>query len=161
MPELEYQGHSYFGQWFEKYSPTLHDAIVGPVDAFTPIGYEEAKAGENFLKIGIGLVTKAEEKPYSFVTPYTIANYGVWKVKKKSDEVTFTHTLKDNVYAYEYKKTVQLPKGKPEMVLLYSLKNTGKQAIETTVYNHNFFVMDKQPIAGLCGHLSLYTGYRN
>src|SRR5213592_2796787 len=31
IPELEYKGHSYFGQWFEKYSPTLHDAITGPV----------------------------------------------------------------------------------------------------------------------------------
>jgi hypothetical protein len=146
MPELEYQGHSYFGLWFEKYSPTLHDAIVGPVDAFTPIGYEEAKAGENFLKIGIGMVTKTEEKPYSFVTSHPITNYGVRKVKKKADQVTFTHTLDDKAYSYVYKKTVQLIKGKPEMVLVYSLKNTGKQVIETTVYNHNFFVMDKQPI---------------
>jgi hypothetical protein len=60
--------------------------------------------------------------------------------------VMFTHTLDDKVYAYEYKKTVQLTKGKPELALLHSLKNTGKQTIETSVYNHNFFVMDKQPI---------------
>src|SRR5215212_1092670 len=33
MPELKYEDHSYFGQWFEQYSPTLHDAIMGPVDA--------------------------------------------------------------------------------------------------------------------------------
>ncbi len=31
------------------------------------------------------------------------------------------------------------------MVLLHSLKNRGKQTLETSVYNHNFFVMDKQP----------------
>lgn len=146
MPELEYQGHSYFGQWFEKYSPTLHDAIVGPVEAFTPVGFEEAKSGESFLKIGIGMVTKLEEKPYSFVTPYPLSNAGVWKVKKKSDQVMFTHTLEDKVYSYEYKKTVQLTKGKPELVLFHSLKNRGKQTIETSVYNHNFFVMDNQPI---------------
>lgn len=146
MPELEYQGHTYFGQWFEKYSPTIHDAIMGPVEAFTPVGYEEAKAGENFLKVGIGMVTKSEEVPYSFAAPYTIANSGVWKVKKKSDQVIFTQTLEDKAYAYEYKKTVQLVKGKPEMVLLHSLKNNGKQTLETSVFNHNFFVMDKQPI---------------
>ena len=146
IPELEYQGHTFFGQWFEKYSPTLHDAIAGPVDAFTPIGYEEAKAGENFLKIGIGMVTKTDEKPYSFSTPYPIPNSGVWKVKKKSDQVTFVHTLEDKAYSYEYKKTVQLLKGKPEMVLLHSLKNRGKQTLETSVYNHNFFVIDNQPI---------------
>src|SRR4051812_15019199 len=47
MPELEYHGHSYFGQWFEKYGPTLHDAIMGPVEDYYPIGYEEAKVGES------------------------------------------------------------------------------------------------------------------
>ena len=33
----------------------------------------------------------------------------------------------------------------PELVLEHSLKNTGKQRIETPVYAHNFFVMDDQP----------------
>src|SRR5258708_4754985 len=41
MPELEYKGHTYFGKWFEEYSPTLHDAIMGPVEAFSPVGYDE------------------------------------------------------------------------------------------------------------------------
>jgi hypothetical protein len=34
MPELTYKGHSYFGQWYDKYSPTHHDAIMGPVEDF-------------------------------------------------------------------------------------------------------------------------------
>jgi hypothetical protein len=38
-----------------------------------------------------------------------------------------------------------LTKGKPEMVLLHTLKNIGKRAMETTVYNHNFFVIDGHP----------------
>lgn len=145
MPELEYEGHSYFGQWFDKYSPTIHDAVMGPVEAFAPVGYDEARVGDNFLEVGIGMVTKPEEPKYSFVTPYKIANGGTWKVKKKPDEVTFTHKLTDKAYAYEYKKTVQLIKNKPEMVLSHTLKNTGKRTIETNVYDHNFFAMDKQP----------------
>lgn len=144
MPELKYQGHTYFGQWFDKYSPTIHDAIMGPVEAFSPVGYDEAKVGDNFLEVGIGMVTKPEEPKYSFVTPYKIVNGGTWKVKKKPDEVAFTHKLTDKVYAYNYKKTVQLIKGKPEMVLSHTLRNTGRQAIETNVFDHNFFVMDKQ-----------------
>ena len=146
IPDLEYQGHTYFGQWFEKYSPTLHDAIMGPVEDFSPIGYDAAKTGDSFLKIGIGMVTKPEEPKYFFANEYKIVNPGTWKVGKKADQITFTQKLDDKQYAYEYKKTVQLLKGKPEMVLSHSLKNTGKQAIETNVYNHNFFVMDKQPI---------------
>jgi hypothetical protein len=147
MPELEYDGHTYFGQWFPKYNPTLHDAIMGPVDAYSPIGYNEAKVGENFLKIGIGMVTKPEEEKYFFANVYPITNSGTWKVKKKSDQVEFIHKLDDKMYSYEYKKTIQLVKDKPEMILLYTLKNTGKQTLETDVYNHNFFVMDNQPIS--------------
>ncbi|HEX8279541.1 MAG TPA: hypothetical protein VF540_12640 [Segetibacter sp.] len=145
MPELEYKGHSYFGQWFDKYSPTLHDAIMGPVEAFSPVGYYKAKVGDNFLIVGIGMVTKPEEPKYSFVTPYQIVNGGAWKVNKKSDQVEFIQKLNDKEYAYDYRKTVQLIKGTPQMILMHTLKNTGKQVIETDVYNHNFFVMDKQP----------------
>lgn len=145
MPSLEFDGHTYFGQWFEKYSPTLHDAIMGPVEDFLPVGYDDAKVGESFLKIGIGVVTKPEEPKYSIATPYHLINGGSWKVRKKSDKIKFDQKLNDKNYNYEYSKTVQLVKGKPEMVLSHTLKNTGKQAIETNVYNHNFFVMDKQP----------------
>ena len=145
MPELEYKGHTYFGQWFEKYSPTLHDAIMGPVEAFFPIGYEGASAGDSFLVVGIGMLSKGEESKYSFANTYPVVNAGTWKMKKKTSQVEFTQVLADKVFAYEYKKTIQLIKGKPEMILSHSLKNTGKQTIETNVYNHNFFVMDKQP----------------
>jgi hypothetical protein len=31
------------------------------------------------------------------------------------------------------------------MVIEHSLKNTGRRAIQSTVYNHNFVVLDKQP----------------
>ena len=31
---LEYKGHSYFGQWFPRYDPKLHDSITGPVEEY-------------------------------------------------------------------------------------------------------------------------------
>ena len=34
IESLEYNGHNYFGQWFPKYDPKLHDAIMGPVEEF-------------------------------------------------------------------------------------------------------------------------------
>lgn len=140
---LDYRGHSYFGQWFEKYSPTLHDAIMGPVDAFYPIDYDVAKPGDHFFKIAVGTLIKPEEAKYSIATPYVIANPGKWKIKKKSDRVIFTHKLEENGYAYVYTKTVKLTKGKPELVLSHTLKNKGTRNIESNVYNHNFFVIDQ------------------
>jgi hypothetical protein len=144
MPRVEYKGHTYHGQWFESYNPTHHDAIMGPVEEFGALGYDEGKAGETFVKIGVGSLQKPDERQYAFSRFYKIANGGRWKVKKKSDEVQFTHTLADNRYAYEYRKTVKLLKGKPQLVLMHSLTNKGSRGMNTTVYNHNFFVIDKQ-----------------
>lgn len=137
-------GHSYFGKWFEKYDPLLHDAIMGPVDDFYPVGYDEAKVGETFLKIGIGTMVKPEETKYNFPKKYEKVNTGKWKVKKKKDHVDFTHQFSDEKNAYLYHKTVQLIDGKPEMDILHTLTNKGKTAIDTRVYNHNFFVLDSQ-----------------
>jgi hypothetical protein len=144
ISSLEYEGHSFYGQWFDKYSPTTHDAVMGPVEEFAPIGYNEATSGEGFLKIGVGILAKPDESAYNSFKFYTIANPGKWKIKTKSDQIQFIHELNDTEYSYEYHKTIQLTKGKPELVLTHTLKNTGKKTIETTVYDHNFLVIDKQ-----------------
>ncbi|MGD8897879.1 MAG: hypothetical protein PVJ73_17760, partial [Acidobacteriota bacterium] len=34
---------------------------------------------------------------------------------------------------------------KPELILEHRLENTGRKPIETSVYNHNFIVLDGQP----------------
>ncbi len=145
MPELNFNGHSYFGQWFEKYDPYIHDAIMGPVNDFYPLGYDEGKPGDNYVKVGIGVFSKQDTLPYSFSKPAKLINPGKWKVTKKSDQVRFTHILNDPDYSYEYTKTVHLAKNKPLMVLNCTIVNHGTKTISTNVYNHNFFVIDKQP----------------
>jgi hypothetical protein len=145
IESLEYGGHSYFGQWFKKYDPKGHDAILGPVEAFDPVGYETAKVGDNFIKIGVGALSKASDKPYSPYTLYTMNNPATWKVKTRKDRVEFTQELKDESgYGYIYKKTVRLVDGQPELVLEHNLKNTGTRELETNVYDHNFFLIDKE-----------------
>ncbi|HZE84030.1 MAG TPA: hypothetical protein VE035_06945 [Puia sp.] len=145
MPELTCDGHSWGGQWNEKYSPTLNDAIMGPVESFSPLGYDEAGAGGHFMAIGIGMLIRKDESKYSPFRYYEVADPGTWKIKQKKDAIEFRHTLKDTAYAYEYTKTITLVKGKREMVLEHVLKNTGRRAIGTDVYNHNLFVVDHQP----------------
>lgn len=149
ISSLEYKGHSYFGQWFEKYDPKIHDAIMGPVEEFTTdgpgFGYTDAKAGGTFLRIGVGAVRKPAQTPSSRFFTYDIANPGLWTVQRGPDWISFTQEMAaTDGYAYVYRKTVRLTKGKPEMVLEHSLKNTGQRAIETDVYDHNFFVIDEQ-----------------
>jgi hypothetical protein len=146
IASLKYSGHNYIDQWFAKYNPEIHDAIMGPVEEFTPLDYLETKTGGSFLKIGVGMLYKSDNKPYTFSRLYQVLNPGKWTVKKKSNQVLFIHELNDKTYSYHYEKTVQLTNGKPELVLSHTLKNTGSRTIETSVYDHNFFVIDKHPI---------------
>jgi hypothetical protein len=144
ISELDYKGHSYFGVWNPKFEVGLHDAITGPVEEFTVIGYEEAKVGETFLKIGIGELMKPEEPAYLRFKTYQIQNQGKRKTKVKESEITFTQNLKmANGYAYKYAKKMEL-KGS-NLIISHSLKNTGDRKIETSVYNHNFFIIDNEP----------------
>ena len=145
ITSLEYEGHNFYGQWFEKYNPLTHDAVMGPVEEFVPVGFTEANAGGRFIKIGVGTLSKPDESAYSSFKLYEIVNLGKWNVKKKPDQIQFIHVLSDAEYSYEYLKTIKLTKGKPELVLTHTLRNTGRKTIETEVYNHNFLVIDKQP----------------
>ena len=146
ISSLEYKGHQYFGQWFKKYDPMINDAIMGPVEDFSPLGYDEAEEGGLFVKIGIGALEKIKEEKYRFSHTYDLVNGGEWKVKKHKNRVEFRHELIDaDGYGYQYTKVVELVKGKPVLVLKHTLKNTGTKSINTSVYNHNFFVIDQEP----------------
>jgi hypothetical protein len=146
MPSLKYSGHEYFGQWFTTYSPEIHDVIMGPVEEFTALDYQETRPGENFVKIGVGVLTKPDDQPYEFARLYPVVNRGKWDVKQEADQVLFSHVLNDKACSYRYEICVQLVKGKPELLLSHTLKNTGSRTIETSVYDHNFFVIDNQPV---------------
>jgi len=142
---LEYKGHTYYGQWYDKHEPTIHDVVMGPVEEYGPVGFMEAKAGERFIKIGVGALLKPDSTPYNSFKLYEIENHGKWKIRKKPDRIQFTHILKETDYAYDYKKTIRLTEGKPEMVLEHRIKNIGRKTIETSVYNHNFLMIDMEP----------------
>jgi hypothetical protein len=68
----------------------------------------------------------------------------VWRVKNKKTSITFRQQLDDSAYSYVYTKNIGLPKGKPQLVLSHTLKNTGTKIIETDVFDHNFFRVDSQ-----------------
>lgn len=146
MPSLEYKGHSYFGQWFREYSPEIHDAIMGPVEDFNPIYYSDTQPGGSFIKPGVGVLLKPDNKPYSFWRLYPVINFGTWIVNKEPNQIQFIHELEDNSCSYRYEKIIRLVIGKPKMLILHTLKNTGNSIIETSVYNHNLFVIDKQEV---------------
>jgi hypothetical protein len=148
---LSYKGHSYFGVWFPHYDPHLHDAITGPVEEFrTPgdsaLGYDSARPGELFVKLGVGVLRRIDDEPYKFAAPYPLVDGGKWTVHTGRNSVTFhQHLNGPNGFAYEYTKVLKLEKDQPVLILEHELKNTGSQPIDTDVYNHDFFVLDGAP----------------
>ena len=161
---LQYGGHEFYGPWFYKiadvydlaYDPlgvvsAPFTAGVGPSEEFytnnnSALGYAEAKPGETFIKIGVGVLRKPEEPKYDHSKPYELVDPGKWSVKTSPDSIETTQVVSDpsSGYGYTYTKTMRLAKDQPQMVIAHSLRNTGKKAIESTVYNHNFLVLDKQ-----------------
>ena len=150
MPQLEYKGHNYFDEWKDTHDPSVHDDIVGPVEEFktdeAALGYHEAKPGESFVKIGIGLLEKPDDSEYHYSRPYKIIKAGAWKIESGEDWIEFQQDFGDESgWGYLYTKRISLTKDKPEFVIAHSLKNTGSKVINTHQYNHNFFVIDGTP----------------
>jgi hypothetical protein len=148
VSSLIWNGHEYFGPWFERHDPRIHDAITGPVEEFltgdSALGYAEAAPGGTFVRIGVGAVRRPSEAAYRRFDTYEIVDPGVWTVTKSSDRIELVHELRDtNGYAYVYRKRLRLIGD--TLVLEHSLRNTGTKAIATSVYNHNFFTLDRQP----------------
>jgi len=146
---LEYKGHQYFGQWYPRHDPLVHDAITGPAESFDgegQLGFEEAAPGGLFLRIGVGHAVRPDSRPFSAFTTYKLADPGEWKVTHGKNWVEFRHAVANKIgYAYTYVKRITLVPGKPEMVISHRLANAGPKPIRGTQYNHNFFVIDQQP----------------
>src|ERR1043165_473560 len=110
IPTVEYKGRQFFGQWFPRYDPKLHDSMVGPVESFDAIGYDQAKPGGAFLRIGVGLLRRPDNKPINNFTTFDIVQGGQWTVQRAKDNVELTHDLPR---VYLYRKTIRLANDKP------------------------------------------------
>ena len=140
-------GHSYFGRWFPAYDPKKHDAIMGPVQEYVDgQGFDAAKAGETFIKVGVGVLRKPAEPIRGFPT-LEIVDGGKWSTRVRRDAVDFMHEVSDPAsgYGYRYIKTVALTPGKQQLTLSQRIESTGIHPIDTEMYDHNFFVLDGEP----------------
>ena len=164
---LNYDGHNYYGPWFTKTDPTVEDfiydgpdivagpssAVTGPAEEFltnhAALGFIEASPGGTFLKIGVGVLRKPDDAKYSIFRVYDIVDHGKWSVRPKPESVEFIQTVRDpsSGYGYLYRKIVRLVPGKPQMIIEHHLTNIGKRSIATSVYCHNFLVLDNQTIS--------------
>lgn len=143
---VTYKDHEYFGYWKETHDPMYHEDLAGPVEGFIEPGpgYAEAKPGEGFIRIGVGIIEKEDEPEYEMFATYKILDHGKWKVESGEDWISFTHEVNSDFgYGYSYQKTIKLKNN--GFAIEHTLQNTGKKTIETDQFNHNFFMIDGEP----------------
>ena len=142
---LVFSGIEMCGQWFQDYSPTMHDAVLGPAEEFAPIPVTPgpstvipsrpkgaAEESHIVLKPGVGLIDIGPE-PYDRFKLYRIVDPGRWEV----DGIRFRHILEGY---YDYTKEIVVTGGSS-----FEIRHCYKafSAFEGDVYNHNFFTFGK------------------
>lgn len=140
---VQYKEYEYYGYWKDKQDPFFHEDLTGPVEGFIEpgLGYEEAKPGGKFIRIGVGILEKPDEIRYNWTATYNILDHGKWKTEHGVDWVSFKQSINSNFgYGYVYTKTIRLKNN--GFFIEHSLENTGEKAIETDQFNHNFLMID-------------------
>jgi len=115
------------------------------------LGYDEARLGEPFLKIGVGALIKGicthcdSTENYKFNSPYEFAELPKWTILEVNQYVVSMETeARVGDYGYRLHKDIVLQND--ELLITSILTNLGTQAFSTAWYSHNFFTCDDVPV---------------
>lgn len=131
----------------EQYEPGKGTGGIGFCNEFgikTPVGYNDAKVGEQFPKIGTGLLTRKSEEEYDFFSPYEVEPFPTFVTADESNACFKVEPTECRGYAIRLQKTVSIMENK--LIIDYKLGNTGSKPIITTEYCHNFSGIDSKKI---------------
>ena len=128
---LVFRGVELCGEWFEQYSPTMHDAVCGPAEEFSIMD-----CGAYWLKPGVGLLAPDGE-PYDRFRLYGIVDPGEWEVGQRGSDTIFHHLIKD---FYDYTKEICIV---ADNAFEIRHELTAMIPWDGEVYNHNFFTMGR------------------
>ena len=121
------------------------------------LGYEEAEAGETFLKIGVGELRKGScadcdgedtHDLYRFNSPYAWAAEPEWTVHQTGPgriEMVQELTLERRGMVWGYRLVKIVSVNGSLLTIDHSLENLGSAAFATPHYSHNFFTIDGHP----------------
>ncbi len=103
-----------------------------------PPGYADAKVGESFLKVGVGVLERDSENDYQFSHAYPVIERAATDVEWGGSAATFKQRLQGNARGYAYALDVQVSLTDTQLRFDYRLKNTGTRPFSTEQYLHNF-----------------------
>ena len=122
---LLFDGIEMAGDWYPHYDPYMHDAVKGPAEEFSLVGY---------IKPGVGLL-RVDSASYDRFRLYQVIDPGEWTVQNNQTQVVFRHVIRG---VYDYEKIISLV-GEDGFEIRHTLSS--EVNLEGEVYNHNFFTM--------------------
>lgn len=142
-----YRDYEFFGPWKELADgETVFRDGAGPSEEFSmydPPGFEEAEQGEEFIKIGVGVLKRMNDNPYLFYARYPVVKFGDWQTRQGDLWVeSEQHLSAESGWGYRYLKRVEIHPQFPVMTITRVLENTGQHPMDTDHYTHNFFIPD-------------------
>jgi hypothetical protein len=132
----------------ESYEPGQGTGGIGMCNEFNndqPVGYAEAKVGEAFPKLGIGLLKRPDLEAYNFFRPHEIDALFPSVVGTGVDWARFVvQPLDCRGYAARLEKTISVNGN--QLVIAYTLENVGRLPLLANEYVHNFMAIDQHPV---------------
>jgi hypothetical protein len=130
------------------------------------LGYDSARHGESFLKIGVGELIKGScaacdsTDGYKFNSPYYFASTPRWTMYQPSvGKLILEHEAHLREYGYKIRKDISLEDD--TLLITTTLTNFGNYPFSTVWYSHHFFSCDGQPIGpGYSVDLDVHTKTR-
>ena len=120
--------------------------LIEEIGISAAVAYELAKPGEEFLKLGVGLLRRDDDPGYRFWIAYPAAERFPWEVAVAAQSAAFVQVGKPfRGTAYRYEKRVVLDADLPVLRIEHALANTGEKPIATDQYCHNFLRFDDAP----------------
>jgi len=118
------------------------------------LGYKEARPGEPFIKIGVGVLVKGTcsacdmYENYLFNSPYAFAEPPVWTLQRPQNNTIILENgallHSKSLYGYHLRKEISLNDN--ILAVKSTLSNWGEAAFTTPWYSHHFFSCDGQPL---------------
>lgn len=111
---------------------------------FAAIGYDEAAPGEQFPKLGIGLLTRPDDGPYQFARSYEIEPFAMGVSETPASAEFAVEPRECRGYAARLVKRLEADGN--TLRISYGLENVGAKPLETQEYVHNFLSLSGQPV---------------
>ncbi len=114
--------------------------LCGEFGIREPLAFDETAVGAQFPKLGVGLLTRPDERPYFLLRPYQVETFPItWS----ADATTARFVVAPRPcqgYAARLEKTLAVTGA--ALRVSYTLANVGDRALVTTEYVHNFVGFD-------------------